>query len=166
MFALIISQPQRTPPENQAGSAIVIQVKSVQHELDENRRKRQRAENMIVSNPEVMRGTPVYRGTRIPVELIADMLIQDRRLQALHRVQYHGIKRFDIALLRDMRVCVAQNPLHDLLVRAQLVKVGCDTATKTMPPIPRQPDASIAGSNRALCKLCLCPDTRLSRYET
>jgi uncharacterized protein (DUF433 family) len=31
---------------------------------------------MIISDPEIMRGTPVYRGTRIPVELIADMLSQ------------------------------------------------------------------------------------------
>jgi uncharacterized protein (DUF433 family) len=31
---------------------------------------------MIVSDPEIMRGTPVYRGTRIPVDLIADMLSQ------------------------------------------------------------------------------------------
>ena len=31
---------------------------------------------MIVSDPEIMRGTPVYRETRIPVELIADMLSQ------------------------------------------------------------------------------------------
>ena len=30
---------------------------------------------MIVADPEIMRGPP-YRGTRIPVELIADMLSQ------------------------------------------------------------------------------------------
>jgi len=58
------------------GSAVVIQVKSVRLELDLDLRKLERAENMIVSDPEIMRGTPVYRGTRIPVELVADMLIQ------------------------------------------------------------------------------------------
>jgi uncharacterized protein (DUF433 family) len=58
------------------GSAVVIQVKSVRLELDLDLRKLERAENMIVSDPETMRGTPVYRGTRIPVELIADMLSQ------------------------------------------------------------------------------------------
>ncbi len=58
------------------GSALVIQVKSVRLELDSDLRKLERAENMIVSDPEIMRGTPVYRGTRIPVELIADMLSQ------------------------------------------------------------------------------------------
>jgi uncharacterized protein (DUF433 family) len=58
------------------GSAVVIQVKPVRVELDLDLRKLERAEDMIVSDPEIMRGTPVYRGTRIPVELIADMLSQ------------------------------------------------------------------------------------------
>jgi uncharacterized protein (DUF433 family) len=58
------------------GSAVVVQVKSVRLELDENFKRLERAENMIVSDPEIMRGSPVYRGTRIPVELIADMLGQ------------------------------------------------------------------------------------------
>ena len=58
------------------GSALIIRVKSVRLELDKDLKRLQRAEKMIVSDPEIMRGTPVYRGTRIPVELIADMLIQ------------------------------------------------------------------------------------------
>jgi uncharacterized protein (DUF433 family) len=58
------------------GSALTIQVKSVRLELDQDLKRLDRAENMIVCDPEIMRGTPVYRGTRIPVELIADMLSQ------------------------------------------------------------------------------------------
>jgi len=58
------------------GSAVVIQVKPVRLELDLDLKKLERAEDMIVSDSEIMRGTPVYRGTRIPVELIADMLSQ------------------------------------------------------------------------------------------
>jgi uncharacterized protein (DUF433 family) len=58
------------------GSALVIQVKSVRLELDQDLKRLESAANMIVSDPEIMRGTPVYRGTRIPVELIADMLNQ------------------------------------------------------------------------------------------
>jgi len=58
------------------GSALVIEVKSVRLELDEDLKRLERAQNMIVSDPEIMRGTPLYRGTRIPVELIADMLSQ------------------------------------------------------------------------------------------
>ena len=56
------------------GSALVIQVKSVRLELDADLKKLERAAEMAVFDPEVMHGTPVYRGTRIPIELIADMV--------------------------------------------------------------------------------------------
>ena len=58
------------------GSVLVVQVKSARQELDQDLEKLQRAEEMIVSDPDIMRGSPVYRGTRIPVRLVADMLSQ------------------------------------------------------------------------------------------
>jgi uncharacterized protein (DUF433 family) len=58
------------------GSAVTIQVKTVRLELDQDLKRLKRAEKMIISDPETMCGTPVYRGTRIPVELVADMLRQ------------------------------------------------------------------------------------------
>ena len=58
------------------GSALLIQVKTVRKELDARLKKLERAESVIVEDQKTMRGTPVYRGTRIPVELIADMLKQ------------------------------------------------------------------------------------------
>ncbi len=51
------------------GSALVIQVKSVRLELDQELKKLERVANIVISDPEIMRGTPVYRGTRIPVDL-------------------------------------------------------------------------------------------------
>jgi uncharacterized protein (DUF433 family) len=65
------------------GSAVVIQVKSVRLELDLDLKKLERAEEMIISDAETMRGVPVYRGTRIPVELIADMLSQGATLNEI-----------------------------------------------------------------------------------
>jgi len=50
---------------------VVIQVKSVRLELDLDLRKLQRAEDMIVPTLRLCAVTPVYRETRIPVELIA-----------------------------------------------------------------------------------------------
>jgi uncharacterized protein (DUF433 family) len=58
------------------GSAVTIQVKTVRLELDQDLKRLKRAEEMIISDPETMCGTPVYRGSRIPVELIADMVRQ------------------------------------------------------------------------------------------
>jgi uncharacterized protein (DUF433 family) len=65
------------------GSAVVIQVKPVRLELELGLRKLARAENMIVSDPGIMRGTPVYRGTGIPVVLIADMLNQGAKTEEI-----------------------------------------------------------------------------------
>jgi uncharacterized protein (DUF433 family) len=72
----IESSPEIDAVVLREGSAVVIQVKSVRLELDQDLRKLERAEDMTVSDPEIMRGAPVYRGTRIPVDLIADMLSQ------------------------------------------------------------------------------------------
>ncbi|MGB2593149.1 MAG: DUF433 domain-containing protein [Candidatus Acidiferrum sp.] len=65
------------------GSALLIQVKTVRKELDERLKRLERAESVIVEDPETMRGTPVYRGTRIPVELIADMLKQGAGIEEI-----------------------------------------------------------------------------------
>ena len=67
------------------GAALVIQVKAVRKELDERLKKLERAESVIVEDPETMRGMPVYRGTRIPIELIADMLNQGASIDEILR---------------------------------------------------------------------------------
>ena len=38
--------------------------------------KMARLRQLVTSDPEIMRGTPVFKGTRIPVDLVADMLAQ------------------------------------------------------------------------------------------
>jgi len=35
-----------------------------------------RLRELVTSDPEIMGGTPVFKGTRIPVDLVADMLAQ------------------------------------------------------------------------------------------
>src|SRR5581483_7134189 len=65
------------------GSALAIQVKSVRQDLDAELKKLERAAEMAISDPEVMRGTPVYRGTRIPVELIANIVRQGAKIDEI-----------------------------------------------------------------------------------
>lgn len=40
-------------------------------------------EEMVVSDPEIMHGTPVFKGTRIPVDLVADMLAQGATVEGI-----------------------------------------------------------------------------------
>jgi uncharacterized protein (DUF433 family) len=58
------------------GSVLVVAVKSARKQMEGALRRLTRAERMIVSDPDIMKGTPVYRGTRVPVHAIADMLAQ------------------------------------------------------------------------------------------
>ena len=58
------------------GSVVVIQFKSARKEVDAGIRRLTEAMRMVESDPEIMRGAPVYKGTRIPVQSIADMLSQ------------------------------------------------------------------------------------------
>jgi uncharacterized protein (DUF433 family) len=65
------------------GQAILIQVKAIRDELDERLKKLERAEALIAEDPEIMRGAPVYLGTRIPVELVSDMLDQGASIEEI-----------------------------------------------------------------------------------
>lgn len=56
------------------GSIIVIQCKAARKEVDTGLRRLAQAAHMVESDPEIMHGLPVYRGTRIPVQAIAGML--------------------------------------------------------------------------------------------
>lgn len=57
-------------------SALVIQVKSARKDVERELKRLHKAERMAVSDPEIMGGAPVFRGTRIPVDLVATMLAQ------------------------------------------------------------------------------------------
>ena len=56
------------------GTALRIEIKPARRKVESRLKLLARMEGMVVSNPEIMRGTPVFKGTRIPVDLVADML--------------------------------------------------------------------------------------------
>jgi uncharacterized protein (DUF433 family) len=57
-------------------SALVIQVKTARKDVERELKRLHKARRMAVSDPEIMGGTPVFHGTRVPVEMIAAMLAQ------------------------------------------------------------------------------------------
>jgi uncharacterized protein (DUF433 family) len=58
------------------GTALFVEFKSARLRVESQLKQLAHIEEMVVSDPEIMRGTPVFRGTRIPVDLVADMLAQ------------------------------------------------------------------------------------------
>ncbi len=55
------------------------------------------AQQAVVSDPEIMSGTPVYRGTRIPVHAIAGMLAQGTTIEEI-LVGYPALTRERVEL--------------------------------------------------------------------
>ncbi len=65
------------------GSALVVQVKSARKDVQREVKRLHKVEQMVVSDPEVMGGAPVYRGTRIPVDLVATMSAQGASVEEI-----------------------------------------------------------------------------------
>lgn len=58
------------------GTALLIEIGTARRAVEGQLEQLVRLEEMIASDPEIMRGTPVFKGSRIPVHLVADMLAQ------------------------------------------------------------------------------------------
>jgi uncharacterized protein (DUF433 family) len=58
------------------GAALRIEIKPARRKVESQLKRLARIERMVVSDPDIMGGTPVFKGTRIPVGLVADMLAQ------------------------------------------------------------------------------------------
>jgi uncharacterized protein (DUF433 family) len=65
------------------GSVIIIDCKAARKEVETGLYRLAEAERMVESDPDIMRGTPVYRGTRIPVDAIAEMLCQGATIEEI-----------------------------------------------------------------------------------
>jgi uncharacterized protein (DUF433 family) len=58
------------------GTALLVECKAARRKVEGQLKQLAHIAEMVISNPEIMRGAPVFKGTRIPVDLVADMLAQ------------------------------------------------------------------------------------------
>ena len=76
----IANAVQRSPAVDRlpigAGTALSIELKPARRKVENRLKQFARIKQLVVRNPAIMRGTPVFKGTRIPVDLVADMLSQ------------------------------------------------------------------------------------------
>jgi len=70
------SAPEADVVAVSGASALVIQVKNARMDVERELKRLRKVEQMVVSDREIMGGTPVFRGTRIPVDLVATMSAQ------------------------------------------------------------------------------------------
>lgn len=67
-----------------------------------------RARRLVISDPDIMGGDPVFRDTRIPVHLIADLVARGESADDL----YAGYPRLTDEIVRLAPVCAAAYPLR------------------------------------------------------
>jgi uncharacterized protein (DUF433 family) len=65
------------------GTFLFVEFKAARGKVESQLKQLAHIEEMVVSDPEIMRGTPVFRGTRIPVDLVADMLAQGATVEEI-----------------------------------------------------------------------------------
>jgi uncharacterized protein (DUF433 family) len=69
---------QRSPEAEELpvanGTALLVEVGSARRKVEGQLKQLARIQETVVSDPDIMRGTPIFKGTRIPVDLVADML--------------------------------------------------------------------------------------------
>jgi uncharacterized protein (DUF433 family) len=66
-----------------SGTAIVVDVTTARRKLETQLKQLARIEDNIVRDPEILRGTPVFKGTKIPVDLVANMLAKGATLEKI-----------------------------------------------------------------------------------
>jgi len=72
VFRHVLRQPHQK--QLKYTDALIIDVDAARAKMTDRMEELERATRVIQSDPEIMQGTPVFRGTRIPVYLIAEML--------------------------------------------------------------------------------------------
>src|SRR6266853_5476375 len=105
LFAEIASAPKRRVV---SVGALKVDVGESRREVMERVKRLRRAERLVTVNPEIMGGNPVFRGTRVPVHQIAELLANGESVERL-REDYPRVSEEMIGLAP---IYVAAHPLR------------------------------------------------------
>ncbi len=93
----VVSKPEVHSIAVAGGSALVIEVEHARREVEQELKRLRKVQAMVVSDPEIMRGTPVFEGTRIPVELVAEMAAEGATVEEI-LAGYPALRREQVEL--------------------------------------------------------------------
>src|SRR5271157_209876 len=74
VFRRVLSEPQQK--QLKYTDALIIDVGGARAKMSSKLQNLEKVSGTVQSDPEIMAGTPVFRGTRIPLHLVADMIEQ------------------------------------------------------------------------------------------
>jgi uncharacterized protein (DUF433 family) len=90
------------------GGLLKVDLREPRRALATSLRELRRARRLVVSDPEIMGGDPVFRGTRVPVHLIAELVAQG----ATETELLGGYPRLTAEMIRVTPVYAAAYPLR------------------------------------------------------
>jgi uncharacterized protein (DUF433 family) len=90
------------------GGLIKIDLREPRRELAASLRDLRRSRRLVVSDPEILGGDPVFRGTRLPVHMIAELVVQGSKPAEL----IEGYPRLTAEMIRLAPVFAAAYPLR------------------------------------------------------
>jgi uncharacterized protein (DUF433 family) len=82
VFEALASSPRNTV--SLEGGLVKIDLREPRREVATSLRDLRRARRLVVSDPDIMGGEPVFRGTRVPVHMIAGLVAQGSMPAELH----------------------------------------------------------------------------------
>jgi uncharacterized protein (DUF433 family) len=90
------------------GGFLIIDLREPRRQLAGLLRELRRARDLVISDPDIMGGDPVFRGTRVPVHMIASLLVQGSTEADL----LEGYPRLTAAMVRVAPIYAAAYPLR------------------------------------------------------
>jgi uncharacterized protein (DUF433 family) len=105
LFAEIASAPKRRVV---SVGALKVDVGESRREVMERVKQLRRAERLVTVNPEIMGGNPVFRGTRVPVHQVAELLAKGETIERL-REDYPRVSE---EMIRLATIYAAAHPLR------------------------------------------------------
>ena len=106
VFDALASSPRNTVSIE--GGLVKIDLREPRREVATSLRDLRRARRLVVSDPEIMGGEPVFRGTRVPVHMIAGLVAQGSTPAEL----LAGYPRLTAEMIRLAHVYAAAYPLR------------------------------------------------------
>jgi len=106
VFAALATAPRNTV--SLEGGFVKIDLHEPRRELATKLRELRRARTLVISDPDIMGGDPVFKGTRIPVHMIADIRAQGETDQDL----LESYPRLTAEMVRLAPVYAAAYPLR------------------------------------------------------
>jgi len=106
VFDALASSPRNTV--SLEGGLVKIDLREPRREVATSLRDLRRARRLVVSDPDIMGGEPVFRGTRVPVHMIAGLVAQGSTPAEL----LAGYPRLSAEMIRLAPVYAAAYPLR------------------------------------------------------